>query len=138
MTIADTQYTTVSAGDVEYICVDDEQLEQIEQQLPPDYRGIVYLLHFDRPISDKHTTQHYIGWTLHLPSRLRAHSEGRGARLTEVARERGISFTIARTWRGDRNFERKLKNRHEGPRLCPICNPKRAIEQQLELIDAML
>lgn len=31
------------------------------------------------------------------------------------------SFRVARTWRGDRNFERRLKNRKNAPRLCPIC-----------------
>src|SRR5689334_487460 len=83
--------------------------------------GTIYLLHFDRPISDKHTAQHYTGWTTYLPGRALAHLRGRGARLTQVALERGIGFCIARTWPGDRDFERRLKNRKEGPRLCPIC-----------------
>lgn len=37
----------------------------------------------------------------------------------------GIEFVIARLWPdGDRNFERHLKNRKDGPRICPICNPR--------------
>ena len=45
--------------------------------------GFVYLLHFDRPISEKHTAQHYIGWAYHLGSRIDQHLKGRGARLTQ-------------------------------------------------------
>src|SRR6266496_1375113 len=82
---------------------------------------VVYLLHFSRPISDKHTCQHYIGWCGHLPSRIEAHLHGRGARLTQVAKERGISFEIAAIWPGDRSYERKLKNKKSAPRFCPIC-----------------
>src|SRR3954454_13513201 len=87
----------------------------------PIPRGTVYLLHFDRPIAAGHTAQHYLGWTKYLPGRALAHLRGRGAKMTQVAHERGIGFVISRTWQGDRHFERKLKNRKEGPRLCPIC-----------------
>lgn len=98
--------------------------------------GFVYLLHFSQPISDKHTCQHYIGWAKHLPSRIAAHMSGHGARLTQVARERGITFTVARVWEGDRYFERKLKNRKEGPKLCPICNGHD--EQRASAIDDLI
>jgi predicted GIY-YIG superfamily endonuclease len=101
-------------------------------------RGVVYLLHFDSKISDKHTTQHYTGWTKYLAGRVAKHLAGRGARLTQVARERGIGFVVARTWPGDRTFERKIKNRHEGPTLCPICNPKRDKSAKLAQLDACL
>jgi len=84
--------------------------------------GVIYLLHFEQPISDKHTAQHYIGYAYHLSSRIQQHLKGRGARLTQVAKERGIPFVIARTWRGDRTFERILKRRKNATkRLCPIC-----------------
>ena len=83
--------------------------------------GYVYLLHFSRPISPKHTTQHYIGWAFHMPSRIQQHLAGRGARLTQVAKERGISFEIAAIWPGDCSYERKLKNKKSAPRFCPIC-----------------
>lgn len=85
--------------------------------------GTIYLLHFDAPISSGHTTQHYIGWAEDLAPRINAHRSGAGARLTEIAKERGIGFTVVRTWHGTRNDERKLKNRHEAPRMCPCCNP---------------
>jgi hypothetical protein len=84
---------------------------------------VLYLLHFERPISAAHTTQHYIGFALDLAARLAEHRAGRGARLTQVAIERGISFEVVRVWPGDRNAERALKNRKAAPRLCPCCNP---------------
>lgn len=85
----------------------------------------VYLIHFEKPISDRHTTQHYLGYTDDLDTRLHQHTNGQsGARLPEVAYERGIQMVLARTWRGGRDYERYLKNRHEGPALCPLCNPQ--------------
>lgn len=83
-----------------------------------------YLLHFERPISDRHTTQHYLGWTDNLESRVNQHKSGAGSRLCQVAKDREIPFEVVRTWPGDRGLERKLKNRHASNRLCPICNPK--------------
>ncbi len=73
--------------------------------------GFVYLLRFDRPISEGHTTQHYLGYTRDLPARIEAHKTGQGARLCQVANERGIAFKVARIWRGDRELERQLKRR---------------------------
>lgn len=87
--------------------------------------GYIYLLHFDIPISPNHTTQHYLGYTSKgIKKRIERHRAGTGARLTEVAKERGIDFVVARKWTGTRQLERQLKNRKEGPRLCPICNQK--------------
>ncbi|MCA9868609.1 MAG: hypothetical protein KC410_19125 [Anaerolineales bacterium] len=84
--------------------------------------SFVYLLHFDQPIAPgKHTTQHYIGYANDLAARLQEHECGRGARLTQVARARGIGWVVARLWHGDRGLERRLKNRKEAPDLCPIC-----------------
>lgn len=87
--------------------------------------GLIYLLHFARPISERHTCQHYLGWCLDLNERLAAHRAGHGSRLTQVAVERGIGFEVVRTWVGSRDFERHLKNRKQGPRLCPMCSPTR-------------
>ena len=85
----------------------------------------VYLLHFDRPIAPgRHTCQHYIGKADDLEHRIAEHRAGNGARLTQVAHERGITFVVARTWNGGYALEKRLKNQHNGPRLCPICNPK--------------
>lgn len=86
-----------------------------------DEQRTVYLLHFERRISKRHTCQHYMGSTDDLEKRLALHRRGLGSNLTRVAKQRGIGFELARTWAGDRKMERKLKNRHGGPRLCPIC-----------------
>lgn len=85
--------------------------------------GVVYLLHFERPISPLSTAQHYLGYADRLAARMAHHEAGSGARLTQVARERGIAWEVVRTWEGDRTLERKLKRRHEAPRLCPRCKP---------------
>src|SRR5204863_10213713 len=99
--------------------------------------GTVYLLHFDTPIGNldnpRGQAQHYLGWAYHLSSRMQEHLTGRGARLTQVFSERGIGFVIARTWPGDRWFERKLKNRHDAPSLCPICRAAAKTRDQLTI-----
>lgn len=86
--------------------------------------GYVYLLHFSAPISPAHTCQHYVGFTTDLPQRIQLHRIGKAARLTEVAHSRGISFVVARVWRGDRYLERAIKNAKHTPRLCPVCSGK--------------
>ena len=84
----------------------------------------VYLIHFETPISAHHTAQHYLGSTHDLQTRLDHHANGTsGARLPQVAHDLGIDFVLARTWKGDRKLERALKNRKQGPKLCPLCNP---------------
>ncbi len=96
----------------------------------------VYLLHFDQPIAPgRHTTQHYIGHAEDLARRIQAHERGRYngggngcAKLVAVAAERGIRFQVARLWRGGYELERRLKARHAGPRLCPVCGAQRAVE----------
>lgn len=50
------------------------------------------------------------------------HRLGRGARLCEVAKERGITFKVAEVWMGDRSLERQLKRQKNSRRFCPICN----------------
>lgn len=92
----------------------------------PEELGTVYLLHFDEPISALHTCQHYMGWTSDLEARLEAHRAGKGARLTAVARNLGIGFKLVKTWPNvGRTFERQLKNRKAGPRMCPLCKDAR-------------
>lgn len=86
----------------------------------------VYLLHFETPIAPgRHTCQHYIGSAKRLRDRIAEHRAGRGARLTQVALERGIAFRVVRTWPdGGRQLERRLKNQKNGHRLCPVCQGK--------------
>ena len=80
--------------------------------------GTIYLLHFDRPY--KHA-RHYLGWADDLERRLARHEAGNGARLLAVIGAAGISWTLARTWEGDRHEERRLKRRGGHARLCPLC-----------------
>lgn len=83
---------------------------------------MVYLLCFDKKF--KHA-RHYIGFAENQRTfelRMKHHAKGNGSKLMAAVAKAGIGFTVARTWPdGDRNFERKLKNRKEGPRLCPLC-----------------
>lgn len=83
---------------------------------------MVYLLHFDTPY--RHA-RHYVGFVNGaetLEGRLERHRRGDGARLIQVITRAGIGFRLARVWPdGDRNFERRLKNQKNSPRLCPIC-----------------
>ena len=82
----------------------------------------VYLLCFDRPY---HHARHYLGFAEDLDARLAQHRRGAGARLIQVIAGAGIGWRLARTWPGgDRTLERRLKNQHHGPRLCPACNPR--------------
>ncbi len=95
----------------------------------------VYLLHLQQPLNRGISpagkllqAAHYIGYTGKddLSDRMAEHMTGRGARILQVAFERNISFQIARIWKGPRatrGFERRLKNRKHGPKLCPVCNP---------------
>lgn len=93
----------------------------------------VYLLHLKHPLAH---ARHYLGWTDDLVGRLLQHGTRQGARLLEVAAERGITWTLARTWEGEgatRTFERRLKNNKHTPRLCPVCNPN-ALQHFPELV----
>jgi predicted GIY-YIG superfamily endonuclease len=83
--------------------------------------GTIYLLHFSEPY--KHA-RHYLGFSEDLTMRFDAHSKGQGARLMQVIIEAGLSFELARTWQGSHKDERRIKNRKEAPRLCPICREK--------------
>lgn len=80
--------------------------------------GTIYLLHFDEPFGH---ARHYLGWAHRLDARLAHHERGTGANLLKHVRAAGISWTLARTWNGDRHLERRLKNRGGAARHCPIC-----------------
>lgn len=87
-----------------------------------EHPGTVYLIHFERPY--KHA-RHYIGWASDLEGRLEHHRKGSGAVLMAVVTKAGIAWSVVQTWTGDRNFERRLKNRKSSPRFCPACREER-------------
>ncbi len=86
----------------------------------------VYLIHFSKPLAH---ARHYLGFADRadsIPARIERHARGDGAKLTKAAVTAGIELQLARVWEdGDRNFERKLKNQKQGPKLCPLCRSKR-------------
>jgi len=103
-----------------------------------DLPGVVYLLHFDKP---HHHAQHYLGFSQQLETRLGKHFSGNGTGLTRVIKEQANNHAVlARTWPHpaglgpvpdsqlvDQCVEMVLKARAESPRLCPICNPDKAL-----------
>jgi predicted GIY-YIG superfamily endonuclease len=98
----------------------------IALRCPPPAEYYVYLLHFH---SRYYHAGHYCGATARLDARLLLHKMGRGAKLMKAIVEAGITFELARlwkveTWEEARELERKLKARHDGPSLCPICQHK--------------
>jgi predicted GIY-YIG superfamily endonuclease len=83
---------------------------------------VVYLLHFERPL---HHAKHYLGCTNDLTKRLKKHRTGNGSKLMRAVTKAGIGFIIAKTWHGDRHFERWLHNKKNSPKFCPICQRQR-------------
>jgi hypothetical protein len=102
-------------------------------------KDTVYLLHFDQPLGDRSNphgqAQHYIGWTPRLSRRLWVHRQGRGARIVAAVVARGLGFRLARTWPGGPDLERRIKNRKEAPRLCPICKANRQLIARLDQLE---
>ena len=86
----------------------------------------MYLIHF-RPPAVGHA-RHYLGMAADVTERIKRHRNGNGARLMAVAAERRVDWLVARLWprpdaQSARELERRLKTRHNGPRLCPVCSP---------------
>lgn len=79
----------------------------------------VYILHFSTPL--KHA-RHYVGYAKDVDARIECHRSGTGARITQVCNEQGITYQIARVFKGKgRTFEHKLKRTHKVKVYCPIC-----------------
>jgi predicted GIY-YIG superfamily endonuclease len=79
--------------------------------------GVIYLLHFDRALAH---AKHYVGWTTDLEVRLDEHGGSNGSALMRAVKDAGIGWSLARTWLGNRDYERRLKARGK-TRCCPIC-----------------
>ena len=80
--------------------------------------GTVYLLHFERPYRGQ--SRHYLGYTLNLDERIALHRRGTACALTKVAFDRGIGFTVARTWPGTPKLKRQIKELGT-VNCCPLC-----------------
>ena len=98
---------------------------------------MVYLIHFDVPLGDLNNprgrAQHYLGYTDDLEARLEQHRSGNGSAIMAAVVERGISWSVVRTWESGRTLERKLKDQHNTPRFCPLCQLGRQSVLPLEL-----
>ena len=89
-------------------------------------RSKVYTLHFWPKLEH---AGHYTGASDKLPARLVDHVLGRGARITQVQRERGGSWVVGRVEPGGRDRERQLKNQHNAAKHCDVCHSLRDVEK---------
>ena len=65
---------------------------------------------------------------------IKSHAAGLGARMLAVCVERGITWRVARTWQGDRNFERWLKRKKGAAWFCPLCAGAKALNRAKEKV----
>ena len=96
------------------------------------FNGLVYLIHFDETYEPypgavpRDCAGHYTGlvpWghPRNLKRRLSQHGTERGARLMLAVRKKGITWQLARVWRGGPERERQLKRQGGAKRRCPLC-----------------
>jgi hypothetical protein len=112
-----------------------EPTPHIDQDTTPGEQsaGVVYLLHFDTPIGNlanpRAQARHYLGYAQDLSARLATHRRGGSgaAALLRALAQRGVGWQLVRVWPGDRELERRLKRRKDGPSLCPICRARRGL-----------
>lgn len=97
---------------------------------------MIYLIHFEHEYKG---TRHYLGYTEAetVDARLERHRASRGARLLQVLNDNNINYDVVRTWPGDRRLERKLKKQKNARRFCPICNPKKYMNNKKEEIKCL-
>jgi len=82
----------------------------------------LYLIHFEAKYEH---AQHYLGLSSDLKRRLEEHRSGQGNPLMKAVTEAGIPWDVVRTWKdADRMLEVQLKNQHNSPKMCHICNPQ--------------
>lgn len=89
---------------------------------------------------------HYLGSCSGPPEqRLAQHLKGKtagGSPLVKAAHDRGLEIKIVKTWKGNRQKERKMKNRHRLSDHCPNCKQRRnqtkGAEQNMMAIDDLI
>ncbi len=83
---------------------------------------MIYILEFERPLGNTHNprgqARYYIGYCEddRLNQRLAEHRRGTGAAITRAAKAQGIKFTLAMSFEGTREDERRLKNMKNTPK----------------------
>lgn len=93
----------------------------------------VYMLCFNGRVRESERSAgsgHYVGQSIHTINRLSQHLSGksRAARVVKAALKAGLDVRVARVWPVDgppselARHERIIKNRKEGPTLCPFCS----------------
>ena len=91
---------------------------------------MIYIIHFNTKLAH---AQHYIGSAADVRARYRAHLNGHGSRIMSAVVNKGIStrcFVIAE---GGKVDERKLKNRKNSSRLCPVCRRRIGVSKEVKL-----
>lgn len=85
---------------------------------------MIYVIHFDQPLAH---ANHYIGYCEdgRLDERIARHRAGNGAKILAALNRLDITYRIVHTLPGTRDDERRIKNRKNAKRLCPICHPKK-------------
>jgi len=91
----------------------------------------VLLLHFDQVLSTVNNARHYLEYAEVIERRLQDHRSGDRTRTSGImyaCYERNIKFVVARIWvDATRRNEYQLRQLHNNPKLCPICNPALAL-----------
>lgn len=87
--------------------------------------GTVFLLHFNAPYQH---ARHYLEYTARtVEARVSDHRAGfayRTVPLMLALHQSGITFDVARVWpNASKADEKRLRDLHDNPRLCPVCNP---------------
>ena len=85
-----------------------------------------YLLHAHEPIerSNGYKVQHYVGSTTNIDKRIKEHRRKKklgGAALMREFNRRGIEWSLAKLWKANRDFEKRLKQSGHYERYCPLC-----------------
>lgn len=71
--------------------------------------GTVYIIRLDKPLSEKHTSQFYVGWTRHFSRRMKHHAAGTGARFLAAAKRKGIGWRVVWQQAGTPELEKQIK-----------------------------